>query len=104
MVISSLRISFGMEKNVKLIDFGLAFKGELSAAACGGTPSYIAPEVLLGLMATKAIDVWGLGCVLFSAYTGEGVFRADKLVILMQDHELRLQRRYPKELKQKKPS
>ena len=92
-------------KNIKLIDFGLAFKGELLAEDCGGTPPYIAPEVLLGLIATKAVDVWGLGCVLFSAYTGQSAFREEpfKRVKLMQDHELTLQRRYPEELKRRAP-
>ncbi|XP_041645623.1 homeodomain-interacting protein kinase 2-like [Cheilinus undulatus] len=51
----------------KLIDFGLAMRsssvrpGMMAQAVC-----YRAPEVFLGLPFTEAIDMWALGCVLFT--------------------------------------
>ena len=106
-------------ERVKLIDFGLAFKGERLQEENIGTMEYRSPEVLLGLMATKAVDVWGLGCALFEGYAGEHVFiwhfgkkgcQGNSILAwrasqrrLIQDYELTLQRRYPEELKRRAP-
>uniref|UniRef100_A0A3B4FC21 Protein kinase domain-containing protein n=2 Tax=Pundamilia nyererei TaxID=303518 RepID=A0A3B4FC21_9CICH len=56
---------------VKLIDFGLAC--ETSAAKVGSyiqTRPYRSPEIILGLPFTEAIDIWSLGCMAVSLYTG----------------------------------
>ncbi|XP_059180221.1 homeodomain-interacting protein kinase 2-like [Centropristis striata] len=56
---------------VKLIDFGLACK--VSAARPGAhiqTRPYRSPEIILGLPFTEAIDMWSLGCLAASLYTG----------------------------------
>lgn len=59
--------------HVKIIDFGVAKfsdgrKITKSGTACG-TPAYMAPEQLLGI-AGPAVDVFGVGVVLFQMLTG----------------------------------
>jgi len=55
---------------IKVTDFGLSkFVGEnsLMQTLCG-TPSYLAPEVLLTAGTSgysKAVDLWSAGCILF---------------------------------------
>lgn len=58
------------ETLIKVTDFGLSkFVGEnsLMKTLCG-TPSYLAPEILLSAGTSgysKAVDLWSLGVILF---------------------------------------
>eukprot|EP00996_Jenningsia_fusiforme_P006851 NODE_866_length_1854_cov_29.446537_g774_i0.p1 GENE.NODE_866_length_1854_cov_29.446537_g774_i0~~NODE_866_length_1854_cov_29.446537_g774_i0.p1 ORF type:complete len:491 (-),score=72.59 NODE_866_length_1854_cov_29.446537_g774_i0:234-1706(-) len=59
--------------NAVLTDFGFSHKvGNTQEHLKGpsGTPGYIAPEVLLGEIATPAVDWWALGCYIFETITG----------------------------------
>jgi serine/threonine-protein kinase len=61
-----------------LSDFGLALATD-STRHTGegqilGTPHYIAPELIQGLEATEASDIYALGCVLFECLVGETPF------------------------------
>ncbi|XP_051805840.1 homeodomain-interacting protein kinase 1-like [Acanthochromis polyacanthus] len=50
---------------VKLIDFGLAkYRSEAKAGDLVQILRYRAPEIILGLPYSEAIDVWSLGCVM----------------------------------------
>ncbi|XP_067435096.1 homeodomain-interacting protein kinase 1-like isoform X2 [Thunnus thynnus] len=60
---------------VKLIDFGLAFR--TSIAKQGGTHQathYRAPEIIIGLPFSEAIDMWSLGVVMGFMVLGDALF------------------------------
>jgi serine/threonine protein kinase len=60
--------------HVKLVDFGLAKEGVRSplrgARSFCGTPEYLAPEILRRKGYGTAVDVWGMGMVLYEFLTG----------------------------------
>jgi class 3 adenylate cyclase/tetratricopeptide (TPR) repeat protein/tRNA A-37 threonylcarbamoyl transferase component Bud32 len=63
----------------KILDFGLAKVANLSSTAPGaavGTPSYMAPEQVLGQPVDARTDVWALGTVLYEMLTASVPFRA----------------------------
>jgi len=69
---------------VKILDFGFARKLEtsdssvtLSAVTSGGTPGYVAPEILLGRSPDLRADIFSMGVVLHEALTGQHPFRRD---------------------------
>jgi serine/threonine protein kinase len=41
-----------------------------------GTWSYLAPEILLGIEQTPAIDLWALGCIILEQFTVNSPFIA----------------------------
>jgi tetratricopeptide (TPR) repeat protein len=79
----------------KVMDFGLAKAVEggsnltMSGVACG-TPNYMAPEQVKGgpNAARPAVDVWGLGAVLFEMLTGRPPFTGGDAATIM--HEILL--------------
>ncbi|MGZ7092059.1 MAG: protein kinase domain-containing protein [Candidatus Angelobacter sp.] len=69
---------------VKILDFGFAQPTQkdgptetLSCATFGGTPGYIAPEVLLGGAPDERSDIFSLGIVLYEALAGHHPFRVE---------------------------
>lgn len=65
---------------VKLGDFGIARllgAAEWQVAAHGGTPSYMAPELVTGDPAGPAGDVYALGVLLYQALAGRPPFPAE---------------------------
>lgn len=76
----------------KVMDFGLAKALEggsdltLSGVACG-TPNYMAPEQVKGgpNSSRPAVDVWGIGAVLFEMLTGRPPFTGWDAVSIMQE-------------------
>lgn len=69
------------DMQVKVGDFGLATKlnsGEQRKTLCG-TPNYIAPEVLLESGHGFEVDVWSLGCIVFTMTVGKPPFETDDL-------------------------
>ena len=96
---------------VKVTDFGLAkflAGGDLTHSGdVLGTPSYMAPEQAAGKLApiTAAVDVYGLGAILYEALTGCAPFAAATfdatLGLLRQDEPVpprRLQPTVPRDL------
>jgi len=65
--------------HICLTDFGLSKELEsissTTKTVCG-TPTYLAPEVLLGQPYGNAIDWWSLGVVIFELFTGMNPFDA----------------------------
>lgn len=60
---------------VKLIDFGFADNKKRWLEAYCGTPSYMAPEIVLKKKYLgKHVDVWALGVVLYKLLTGNYAF------------------------------
>ncbi|KAK8790888.1 hypothetical protein WA158_005519 [Blastocystis sp. Blastoise] len=62
---------------IQLSDFGSAFHTydiDNISAPYLVSRYYRAPEIILGLKSTPAIDVWSVGCVLYELFTGKPVF------------------------------
>jgi serine/threonine protein kinase len=73
-----------------LTDFGLARAADSTRMTLDGqllgTPHYLAPELVEGLEATPASDVYALGCVLYECLTGAPPFAAHRLSELTFAH------------------
>jgi eukaryotic-like serine/threonine-protein kinase len=72
------------EGTVKILDFGFAQptpnQGSTETQSCaslGGTPGYMAPEVLLGGTPDERSDIFSLGIVLYEAIAGHHPFRVE---------------------------
>lgn len=67
---------------VKVGDFGLATRveveGERKRTLCG-TPNYIAPEVLGKKGHSYEVDIWSLGCILYTLLVGKPPFETKSL-------------------------
>jgi len=66
--------------HVCLTDFGLAKELDSMSATTKtvcGTPTYLAPEILMGIPYSNAIDWWSLGVVMFELYSGKNPFDAN---------------------------
>ena len=63
---------------VKLADFGLSKQiFDLSTQTPCGTIGYTAPEIVLSTSYGKNVDVWALGCVLFTILCGYPPFHGE---------------------------
>ncbi|KAM6114182.1 serine/threonine-protein kinase PLK1 [Pterocles gutturalis] len=78
--LGNLFLSDDME--VKIGDFGLATKveydGERKKTLCG-TPNYIAPEVLGKKGHSFEVDVWSIGCIMYTLLVGKPPFETSCL-------------------------
>ena len=67
---------------VKIGDLGLAtrvdFEGERKRTLCG-TPNYIAPEVICKKGHSYEVDVWSMGCILYTLLVGRPPFETSSL-------------------------
>jgi hypothetical protein len=76
----------GHSGHVKLTDFGLAKHVPAGARTytCCGTAEYLAPEVLLNQGATRAVDYWALGIIVYEMLHGCLPFAADGMELCHQ--------------------
>uniref|UniRef100_A0A8C8E585 Serine/threonine-protein kinase PLK n=1 Tax=Otus sunia TaxID=257818 RepID=A0A8C8E585_9STRI len=78
--LGNLFLSDDME--VKIGDFGLATKveydGERKKTLCG-TPNYIAPEVLGKKGHSFEVDIWSIGCIMYTLLVGKPPFETSCL-------------------------
>merc|ERR1712061_453983 len=70
------------QMEIKLGDFGLATKvdydGERKRTLCG-TPNYIAPEVLTKKGHSYEVDIWSIGCIMYTLLVGKPPFETQTL-------------------------
>ena len=74
-------LDFGLVKEVKRPDPMLTAEG-----LTVGTPSYMAPELVLNEAVDGRADVYALGCVSYYLLTGRKVFESDNMMRLMVKH------------------
>lgn len=78
--LGNLFINDNME--LKVGDFGLATRiqssGDRKLTLCG-TPNYIAPEVLLKKGHSYEVDIWSLGCIVYTLLVGKPPFETNDL-------------------------
>ena len=76
---------------LKLLDFGIvkslrADNPNLTAdGALAGTPGYMPPERILGVVADERSDLYSLGCVAYWMLTGQPVFKGESTAMII-DH------------------
>ena len=70
--------SMDLDGIVKITDFGLArfYDDELMTTACG-TPSYVAPEILIGRGYGLEVDNWSIGVIIYTMLCGFLPFNED---------------------------
>lgn len=70
----------------KIGDFGLATKlkdkDERKDTVCG-TPNYIAPEMLHRQKHSFEVDIWALGCILYTLLVGQPPFETTSLQVIL---------------------
>ena len=86
-------ILFEEDGTARLVDFGLAKAlaggGSSSFSASGGligTPSYMAPEIWSGNIASPATDVYSLACVFYEMIMGKVLFAGNSPPEIMTRH------------------
>lgn len=71
--------------NLRLIDYGFAKDGGGIMNTKCGSPTYAAPELILGRAYTNAIDIWAMGIVLYAMGSGYLPFNNKNIQILYHD-------------------
>lgn len=62
-------IMIDVNNNIRLMDFGMSTHNEFANTSCG-SPSYVAPEVLLNNGYDKMVDIWSAGVLLYYLVAG----------------------------------
>lgn len=76
------------KSGIKIIDFGSSCFSDERIYTYIQSRFYRAPEIMLGIPFTTAIDMWSLGCILIELYTGIPIFpgesESEQLSLLME--------------------
>lgn len=84
--IKSQNILYGVDKKIKITDFGIAdiLEDESSKTqSLMGTPQYVAPEVLSRQGATEQTDIYSVGILMYELLMGHAPFTGEKPTIIM---------------------
>jgi serine/threonine-protein kinase len=84
--IKPANVRVDLEGRARLMDFGIAHLDSAKMTRTGtmmGTPSYMAPEQIVGGIVTPATDIFSVGAVLYELLAGTRPFRGDSLQALM---------------------
>jgi serine/threonine protein kinase len=81
----------GQQTAIKLIDFGIATAGNHEKTRYDGrdligTPTYMPPDQMLGLIYDARSEIYSLGCVLFESLTGHQVFEGETALEILTKH------------------
>jgi serine/threonine protein kinase len=82
-----------MRAKIKIIDFGVS-KTEAKATTIAGTPNYMDPVILIKHANkekidelrpySQEVDIWSLGCICYTLFTGEILFKGDNAKIILE--------------------
>ncbi|CAG9328544.1 unnamed protein product [Blepharisma stoltei] len=74
--------------SIKIIDFGSSCFTDKQLYTYIQSRFYRAPEIILGIPYTPAIDMWSFGCILVELYIGRPIFpgenEAEQLLLMME--------------------
>ncbi|GFR27916.1 putative protein kinase C delta type homolog [Trichonephila clavata] len=94
------------EGHIRLVDFGMCqcrvYNEESMPSNFCGTPSYIAPEIILGQFYNQSVDWWSFGVLLFEMLVGRSPFNGtdeDELLWSICNEEPSYPRTLPKKAK-----
>jgi len=63
-----------VKSGIKVIDFGSSCFSDKRIYTYIQSRFYRAPEIMLGIPFTTAIDMWSVGCILIELYIGVPIF------------------------------
>jgi dual specificity tyrosine-phosphorylation-regulated kinase 2/3/4 len=76
------------KSGIKVIDFGSSCFENEKIYTYIQSRFYRAPEIILGLSYSMAIDMWSLGCIICELYTGYPIFpgenEAEQIACMME--------------------
>ena len=85
-------VKYASRCQFKIIDFGSAVLAGDCRNSYVQSRWYRAPEVILGLRWTSAIDMWGLGCIIAELLLGQPLFHGNYTEAVLAAHEALLGR------------
>jgi serine/threonine protein kinase len=73
---------------LKICDLGFSRFGFRDGFSTAGTPSYQAPELIVGGRCNWQVDIWATACVLFELVTSQQLFKVENCEGRSEDNEM----------------